>query len=176
METATFGNGCFWCTEAIFLRLLGVEKVVSGYSGGARANPTYEQVCSGATGHAEVVQITFNPDVVSYETLLAAFWKSHDPTTLNQQGNDYGTQYRSVIFYHNENQKQLAEKFKKELDSSGAFSSPIVTEISPFTIFYPAENYHQDFYANNPNYGYCRAVLVPKLETFKKVFGEFLKK
>jgi len=176
LDTATFGTGCFWCSEAIFSSLRGVEKVTCGYGGGNIAFPTYEQVCTGNTGHAEVVQIIYNRDSISYATLLAAFWKSHDPTTLNRQGADEGTQYRSVIFYHNEQQKELAEKYKKELDDSHAFNDPIVTEISPFKNFYDAEAYHQDFYKNNPNYGYCRVVIVPKLDHFKAVFGDFMKK
>lgn len=175
LEKATFGSGCFWCTEAIFENLNGVTSVVSGYAGGEADNPSYEAVCSGATGHAEVTQITYDPSIISYDELLEVFWKTHDPTTLNRQGNDEGTQYRSVIFYHNDEQKQLAEKYKAELDKSGAWDDPIVTEISAFTKFYPAENYHQDYYVNNPNQGYCAFVIAPKLEKFKKVFKDKLK-
>jgi len=174
-EVATFGAGCFWCVEAIFLNLKGVEKVVSGYSGGITKNPTYEQVCEGNTGHAEVVQVYFNPDVISFEELLEVFWKTHDPTTLNRQGNDVGTQYRSVIFYHDEKQKELAEYYKKKLDRSGAFDKPIVTEITPFSGFYQAEDYHQNYYSVNPRMPYCTYVIEPKLEKFKKVFSDKLK-
>lgn len=175
-QKATFGSGCFWCTEAIFENLKGVHSIVSGYSGGHVPNPTYEEVCTGTTGHAEVTQITYDPKVISYDELLEVFWKTHDPTTLNRQGNDVGTQYRSVIFYHNIEQKNLAVKYKAELDKSGAWDKPIVTEISPFTNFFPAENYHQDYYKNNPNQGYCAFVIAPKLEKFKKVFKDKLKK
>ena len=145
-ELATFGSGCFWCTEAIFQSLKGVESVVSGYSGGSVENPSYEQVCSGTTGHAEVTQIQYDPNVISFKKLLEVFWKTHDPTTLNRQGADVGTQYRSAIFYHSEKQRELAEKYKKRLDESGAFPNPIVTEITAFTQFYPAEDYHQNYY------------------------------
>ena len=175
LEKATFGSGCFWCTEAIFERLNGVVKVESGYSGGKVEDPTYEEVCSGTTGHAEVTQITYDPTKISYDELLEVFWKTHDPTTLNRQGNDVGTQYRSVIFYHNEEQKTLAEKYKIELNKSGAWENPIVTEISPFTKFYSAEGYHQDYYENNPNQGYCAFVIAPKVEKFEKVFKDKLK-
>ena len=159
----------------MFERLNGVLKVESGYSGGKVENPTYEEVCSETTGYAEVTQITYDPTVITYDELLEVFWKTHDPTTLNRQGNDVGTQYRSVIFYHNEEQKELAEKYKSELDKSGAWSKPIVTEISPFTKFYSAEGYHQDYYNNNPNQGYCAFVIAPKVEKFEKVFKEKLK-
>ena len=175
LEKATFGSGCFWCTEAIFENLNGVTSVVSGYAGGKVENPTYEEVCTGTTGHAEVTQITYDPNIISYDELLEVFWKTHDPTTLNRQGNDVGTQYRSVIFYHNKEQKELAEKYKAELDKSGAWDSPIVTEISPYTNFYSAEKYHQNYYENNPNQGYCAFVIAPKLEKFKKVFKDKLK-
>lgn len=161
-EKATFGAGCFWCVEAVFERLDGVQSVVSGYAGGTKEHPTYEEVCSGRTGHAEVAQITFDPAKVSYEQLLGLFWKSHDPTTLNRQGADVGTQYRSVIFYHNEQQKTAAEQSKKQAQS--IFADPIVTEIQPLTKFYEAENYHQDYYRNNANAPYCRMVIKPKLE------------
>ncbi len=176
MQKATFGSGCFWCTEAIFENLNGVHSVVSGYAGGHVLNPTYEEVCAGTTGHAEVTQITYDPSVISFDELLEVFWKTHDPTTLNRQGNDVGSQYRSAIFYHNDEQKQLAEKYKAELDKSGAWDNPIVTEISPLTNYFPAENYHQDYYNNNPNQGYCAFVIAPKLEKFKKVFRDKLKK
>ena len=176
LEKATFGSGCFWCTEAVFERLKGVYKVVSGYSGGTVENPTYEQVCTGKTGHAEVTQITYDPKVITYDELLEVFWKTHDPTTLNRQGNDVGTQYRSVIFYHNDEQKRLAEKYKEELNKSGIWDKPIVTEIVPFTNFYPAENYHQNYYDNNPNQGYCSFVIAPKVEKFEKLFKDKLKK
>jgi peptide-methionine (S)-S-oxide reductase len=175
LKNATFGSGCFWCTEAVFERVDGVHSVVSGYAGGNVDNPTYEQVCSGATGHAEVIQVNYNPDIVTYDELLHIFWKTHDPTTLNQQGNDVGTQYRSVIFYHDDEQKQLAEKYKKELGASGAWKNPIVTEIVPLTVFYKAEGYHQNYYENNPNQGYCAFIITPKLEKFERVFKEKLK-
>jgi peptide-methionine (S)-S-oxide reductase len=173
--TATFGAGCFWCTEAVYLELKGVVKVMPGYSGGKTKNPTYKEVCTGLTGHAEVIQIEYNPAVVDFETLLAVFWKTHDPTTLNRQGYDEGTQYRSAVFYHTPEQKKLAEEYKAKLDSSGAFNSKIVTEITAFTEFYPAEKEHLNFYNLNPEYGYCRAVIAPKLDKFRKVFGDKLK-
>jgi len=173
---ATFGGGCFWCTEAIYERVEGVHSVVSGYAGGTVKNPTYKQVCDGTTGHAEVTQITYDPKVVSYDELLEIFFKTHDPTTLNRQGADVGTQYRSVIFYHNDEQKNKAEYYKKELSKSGAWDNPVVTEISPVTNFYHAEDYHQDYYANNPNQGYCAFVIGPKVEKFEKVFKNKLKK
>jgi len=176
MELATFGSGCFWCTEAIFLNVDGVVKVESGYSGGKVKNPTYREVCSGLTGHAEVIQLTYDPAVVSYDELLEIFWKTHDPTTLNKQGADEGTQYRSVIFYHNENQKNLAEAYKKKLTEVGAFDKPIVTEITPFTSFYKAEDYHQNYFALNGSAPYCSFVIQPKVEKFKKVFKTKLKK
>ena len=175
MELATFGSGCFWCTEAIFQNLKGVQKVESGYSGGKVDNPTYKQVCSGTTGHAEVVQVTYDPDKVSFEELLEVFWKTHDPTTLNRQGADVGTQYRSVIFYHNDQQKELAEKYKKKLDEAGIYNDPIVTEISPYSSFYVAEDYHQNYYNLNSSQPYCSVVITPKLEKFKKVFSDKLK-
>ncbi len=175
-ETATFGAGCYWCVEAVFQRLKGVECVQSGFSGGTVETPSYEEVCTGRTGHAEVCQITYRPDEVSFEELLEVFWKTHDPTTLNRQGADVGTQYRSAIFYHNEKQKALAEEYKKKLDESGAFPRPIVTEITPLKDFYKAEDYHQDFFRDNPDHGYCRVVIAPKVEKFKRVFGEKLKK
>jgi peptide-methionine (S)-S-oxide reductase len=175
-ETATFANGCFWCTEAIFEELDGVISATSGYSGGHTENPIYKQVCSGETGHAESLQIVYDPSKISFDELLGVFWKTHDPTTLNRQGADVGTQYRSAIFYHNEEQKQKAEKYKAELDKSGAFDRPIVTEIAPFTKFYAAEDYHQQYFENNENSNpYCRIVIQPKLEKFRKVFKDKLK-
>lgn len=176
LETATFGAGCFWCVEAVFQELEGVQKVISGYEGGQVANPTYKQVCTGATGHAEVIQVKYDPTKISYEELLAAFWQSHDPTTLNRQGNDMGTQYRSVVFYHNEEQRKLAEKYKAELDKSGAWANPIVTEIAPASTFYEAEDYHQNYYNLNEGQPYCAYVIRPKLDKFRKVFKEKLKK
>lgn len=176
LDTATFGEGCFWCTEAFFQQLKGVKKVVSGYSGGDVANPTYQEVCTGTTGHAEVSEIIYDPSEISYDMLLQAFWESHDPTTLNRQGNDVGPQYRSVIFYHDKMQQEKAEAYKKKLNAAGAFSGPIVTAIEPLKNFYPAENYHQDYYENNPNQPYCQLVIRPKLEKFRKVFKEELKK
>lgn len=174
-EIATFGSGCFWCTEAVFERVNGVLSVVSGYSGGTVENPSYEQVCTGKTGYAEVIQITYDPNIITYPELLEIFWKTHDPTTLNKQGNDVGTQYRSVIFYHNEEQKQLAEEYKKKLNESGAWDKPLVTEIVPFKNFYKAEGYHQNYYENNPNQRYCSFVIAPKIEKFEKVFKDRLK-
>lgn len=175
-DTATFGSGCFWCTEAVFQQLNGVLKVTSGYSGGHVANPTYEQVCSKTTGHAEVTQIIFDPSVITYDELLEVFWKTHDPTTLNRQGNDVGPQYRSVIFYHNDAQKQRAEFYKQQLDKSGAWKNPIVTEIAAFKNFYEAEDYHQNYYVNNGSQPYCYFVIRPKMEKFEKVFKDKLKK
>ena len=176
METATFAAGCFWCVEAVYENLDGVEKVTSGYSGGTVKNPSYTEVVSGRTGHAEAIQIMYDPDITGYHELLEVFWSTHDPTTLNRQGADVGTQYRSAIYYHDENQKLMAEKYKKALDESGAFPNPIVTEIVPMTEFYTAEGYHQDYYALNPSLPYCRLVIAPKLEKFKKVFKDKLKK
>jgi peptide-methionine (S)-S-oxide reductase len=161
-ELATFGGGCFWCVEAVFERLDGVQSVVAGYAGGPIPNPTYKQVCSGTTGHAEVAQISFDPTKISYRQLVDIFWDAHDPTTLNRQGADAGTQYRSVIFYHNEEQKQTAEQSKQEAQKN--FTQPIVTEIQPLTKFYSAENYHQDYYRNNPQAPYCQFVIKPKLK------------
>ena len=175
MKKATFGSGCFWCTEAVFQDLAGVESVVSGYAGGHIKNPAYREVCEGRTGHAEVVQITYDPEVISFETLLEVFWKTHDPTTLNRQGNDVGTQYRSVIYYHDEEQKELAQQYKDKLNASGAFSNPIVTEISLMDTFYAAEAYHQNYFKNNPGQGYCSFVIRPKVDKFKQVFGNKLK-
>jgi peptide-methionine (S)-S-oxide reductase len=176
LDTATFGTGCFWCTEAIFERVKGVVSVVSGYSGGTLENPTYKEVCEGTTGHAECTQITFDPKVISYDELLEIFWKIHDPTTLNRQGNDVGTQYRSVIFYHNDEQKQKAEYYKNKLTEEKIWDKPIVTEITKFVKFYPAEDYHQEYYDNNPNQGYCAYVITPKVEKFEKIFKDKLKK
>ena len=172
---ATFANGCFWCTEAIFARLNGVKSVVPGYSGGIVENPSYEQVCAGTTGHAEVAQIEFDPNVISYEKLLDVFWHTHDPTTLNRQGNDVGTQYRSAIFHHNDEQKQIAEKSKKELEDRHVFGGPIVTEIVPLIKFYPAEEYHKKYYDQNKNAPYCRFVIDPKVEKMLKQYGNELK-
>jgi len=175
MEVATFGGGCFWCVEAVFLELKGVSSVKSGYMGGHVDNPTYEQVCAGTTGHAEIVHIEFDPEVVSFDVLLQVFWKTHDPTTLNRQGNDVGTQYRSVVFYHNESQKEKATTYKKKLNELKAYPNPIVTEISAATKLYIAENYHQDYFNRNPNQPYCRALIPPKIEKLRKAFGEHLK-
>jgi len=174
-ETATFANGCFWCTEAIFQRLKGVETVISGYTGGTIENPTYDQVCSGKTGHAETLQITFDPEVISYEKLLEIFFRTHDPTTLNRQGNDVGTQYRSAIFYHNNTQEKIAEKIKKTFDQEGAYSDPIVTTIEPFTQFYPADPHHQNYYDRNTDAPYCRYVINPKLQKLLKDFSKDVK-
>jgi len=176
MDTATFGTGCFWCTEAIFQEVEGVIKVTSGYSGGAVENPTYKEVCTGTTGHAECLNIVYDPAKISFDELLEIFWKVHDPTTLNRQGADVGTQYRSSIFYHNEAQKATAEKYKAELDKSGAWDKPIVTTLEPFVKFYAAEDYHQNYYNNNTGQGYCQFVIRPKLEKFEKVFKSKLKK
>jgi peptide-methionine (S)-S-oxide reductase len=172
---ATFGSGCFWCVEAIFQRVDGVEKVASGYSGGYVKNPSYKEVCEGTTGHAEVCQLSYDPEQVSYDELLEIFWQTHDPTTLNRQGNDVGTQYRSVVFYHNEDQKVLAEKYKKELDEAGIYQNPIVTEIAPYETFYVAEDYHQNYFNENGSQPYCSFVIQPKVEKFKKVFKDKLK-
>ena len=170
MELVTFGSGCFWCTEAVFQQLKGVETVVSGYSGGHIENPSYEQVATGRTGHAEVCQIQFDPDQLSYEDMLEIFFNTHDPTTLNRQGNDVGTQYRSVIFYHSEEQREIAERVKAEFEKSGTWKNHLVTEIVPFEKFYQAEDYHQNYFRNNPNQSYCRFVIAPKLDKFEKVF------
>ncbi|HBK89794.1 MAG: peptide-methionine (S)-S-oxide reductase MsrA [Cyclobacteriaceae bacterium] len=170
-EIATFGNGCFWCTEAIFQQVKGVLSVQSGYSGGKVKKPTYREVCSGLTGHAEVIQITFDPAMVSYASLLEVFWNTHDPTTLNRQGADVGTQYRSAIFYHSEEQRATAESYKGQLEASRQFNRPIVTEITAFTTFYPAEDYHQNYFNQNGEQGYCQVVIRPKVEKFKKQFA-----
>ena len=176
-DTATFANGCFWCTEAIFEELGGVISATSGYTDGQVKNPTYKQVCTGETGHAECLQIVYDPQKLSFDELLEVFWETHDPTTLNRQGGDVGTQYRSGIYYHNEEQKQKAEKYKAELDKSGAFDKPIVTEIKPFSVFYPAEDYHQQYFENNEGSNpYCTVVIRPKVDKFRKVFKDKLKK
>lgn len=173
-ETATFGAGCFWCVEAVFQEVRGVKSVVSGYMGGSVKNPTYEQVCTGLTGHAEVTQIQFDPSEVSFKELLEVFWKTHDPTTLNRQGADSGTQYRSAVFYHNAQQKEVAAEYKRKLDESGAFSAPIVTEIAGASEFYAAEDYHQNYYRDNPDQRYCAYVIQPKMEKFRSVFRDKL--
>jgi peptide-methionine (S)-S-oxide reductase len=175
-ETAIFGEGCFWCTEAFFQRLEGVYKVESGYGGGDVENPTYEQVCDKTTGHVELARIVYDPAKISYDELLEVFWKTHDPTTYEQQGADIGPQYKSVVFYLNNEQKKKAEHYKAELTKSGAWDKPIVTEIQAYKNFYPAEQYHQDYYNNNQNQGYCRFVIAPKLEKFEKAFKGKLKK
>jgi peptide-methionine (S)-S-oxide reductase len=174
-KKATFGTGCFWCTEAIFSELKGVESVIPGYSGGTTKNPTYKEVCEGTTGHAEVIQIEYNPEVIGFGELLEVFWKTHDPTTLNRQGADVGTQYRSVIFFHDREQEQEALKYKQALQEAQIWDNPIVTEITAFSIFYPAEDYHDNYYKNNPANGYCNFVITPKLEKFRKVFVDKLK-
>ena len=175
LETATFGAGCFWCVEAVFNALKGVQKVTSGYMGGQNENPTYQQVCTGTTGHAEVVQVVFDPAQITFTDLLEAFFASHDPTTLNRQGADKGTQYRSGIFYHSETQKQQALAYKSELSASGHFDKPIVTEVSPATAFYPAEAYHDNYYARQPEAPYCQFVIRPKLDKFTRLFKDRLK-
>jgi peptide-methionine (S)-S-oxide reductase len=174
-ETATFGGGCFWCLEAVFEQLRGVTKMESGYAGGHIPNPTYSQVCTGATGHAEVVRVTFDPDVISFRDILDVFFATHDPTTLNRQGADVGTQYRSVIFYHSPEQKATAEARIAELNAEGIFDAPIVTEVVPFREFYKAEEYHQEYFRQNPGQGYCRAVISPKVAKFRKRFAEKLR-
>ena len=171
-QRATLGGGCFWCIEAVFEQLPGVKSVVSGYAGGRKPNPTYREVCSGSTGHAEAVQIEFDPSVISYQELLAVFWQAHDPTTLNRQGPDMGTQYRSIIFYHDEAQRMAAAQSKAE--AAARLGRVVVTELVPFTVFYPAEPYHQDFYRNNPQQPYCRAYIQPKLEKLKQPSGKGL--
>lgn len=176
LDTATFGTGCFWCTEAIFQQLNGVEKVTSGYSGGQVKNPTYREVCSGTTGHAECLNIVYDTTKITFDELLEVFWQVHDPTTLNRQGADVGTQYRSVVFYHDEQQKAKVEKYKAALDKSGAWDKPVVTTLEKFELFYPAEDYHQNYYINNTEEGYCQFVIRPKLEKFEKVFKNKLKK
>lgn len=175
IEIATFGGGCFWCTEAVFEGLKGVISVESGYAGGYVKNPSYREVCNGTTGHAEVIQIRFSPEIISYEELLLIFFNVHDPTTLNQQGADIGTQYRSVIFYHNESQKKISESVIKKLTGDSIFAKPIVTQVQEFTAFYRAEDYHQDYFANNPNAAYCSRVIKPKVDKFTKKYSDKLK-
>jgi peptide-methionine (S)-S-oxide reductase len=175
LEEATFGAGCFWCVEAIFEEVKGVKSVVAGYAGGEIKNPTYRQVSSGSTKHAEVTRLTFDPSVVSYEQLLEVLWHTHNPTTKNRQGADVGPQYRSVIFYHNEEQKKIAEKSLAKTDQSDLWEDPIVTEIEPISNYSKAENYHQNYYENNPNAGYCTVVIAPKLKKFRKEFSHMLK-
>ena len=174
-DSATFGAGCFWCVEAVFQQLKGVQSVSSGYSGGQIKNPTYKEVCSGLTGHAEVCRIVFDPKIITYKELLEAFWASHDPTTLNRQGADVGTQYRSVVFYHNAEQKELAEKYKQRLNEENAFGKPVVTEISELKDYYKAEDYHQNYFNENGDAPYCSFVIEPKLEKFRKAFKEKIK-
>ena len=175
MEQATFGGGCFWCTEAVYQELQGVQKVTSGYSGGSKQNPTYKDISTGLTGHAEVIQIDFDPQQIAFAELLEVFWQTHDPTTLNRQGADIGTQYRSVVFYHTDEQKKQAEEYKLKLNTAKAFPAPIVTEISPLEKFYAAEDYHQNYYAENGRQPYCRAVIAPKVDKVRKVFAQKLK-
>lgn len=175
MKKATFGSGCFWCVEAVFQALNGVEKVLPGYTGGKIANPTYREVCSGLTGHAEVIQIDYDETVISFKKLLEVFFKTHDPTTLNQQGADKGTQYRSAIFYHNEAQKEEAEQTIAALNASKAYDKPVVTEVTELRVFFEAEDYHKNYFKNNPEQGYCRMVVQPKVEKFKQVFADILK-
>jgi len=174
-EIATLGGGCFWCLQPAFQDLQGVEKVEVGYSGGTVANPTYQQVCTGTTGHAEVVQVTFSPDVISYDEILKAFFAVHDPTTKDRQGADVGTQYRSVIFYHNESQKKAAEQIFRQIDAEKIWSAPVVTQIVPFQAFYRAEEYHQNYFENNPDQGYCRLAIAPKIAKFRKKYASRLK-
>jgi peptide-methionine (S)-S-oxide reductase len=175
IEVATMGGGCFWCTEAVFSELKGVERVESGYSGGTAPNPTYQQVCTGTTGHAEVVQITFDPEVISFKELLRVFFTLHDPTTLNRQGADVGTQYRSIILYHNDEQKRNAEQVIKEIESAAVWDGPIVTQLKPFDAFYIAEDYHQEYYKQNPGQQYCQIVIAPKVAKLRKQYREHLK-
>jgi len=176
LKTATLGAGCFWCVEAIFEDLAGVESVVSGYSGGKVKNPSYQEVTTGRTGHAEVIQLTYDESIITYPEILEVFWKTHDPTTLNRQGADVGTQYRSAVFYHDDEQLKAAEFYKEKLEDSGAFNAPVITEITEFTGFYKAEGYHQNYYDLNPNQPYCSIVITPKLEKFRKAFEGKLKK
>ncbi|UQD56438.1 peptide-methionine (S)-S-oxide reductase MsrA [Flavobacterium sp. K5-23] len=175
MEVATLAGGCFWCTEAVFLELKGVKSVISGYIGGNTLNPTYKDICNGDTGHAEAIQIEFDPEIISFGELLEIFFATHDPTTLNRQGNDLGTQYRSEIFYHNENQKNVSEQYINLLTKENTFSNPIVTKISPATVFYEAEDYHQNYYNQNSSQGYCSFMITPKIEKLKKVYKDKLK-
>lgn len=173
---ATFGGGCFWCMEAVFQQMNGVEKIESGYSGGNTKNPTYKEVCTGETGHAEVIQITYNPGLVSFAELLRVFFTMHDPTTLNRQGNDIGTQYRSVIFYHNTEQQHEAEAIIQEINKQHIYPNPVVTQVVPFSVFYKAEDYHQNYYNQNKEQSYCRFVIQPKVEKFEKIFKDRMKK
>ena len=175
LEIATLANGCFWCTEAIFSRVKGIKSVIPGYSGGKTSNPSYEQVCTGKTGHAETIQIEYDPKIISFEKILGIFWHTHDPTTLNRQGNDVGTQYRSAIFYHDENQKNIAEKSKEELEKEAVFKNPIVTEIIPFSNFYPAEDYHKEYYENNRKAPYCSFVIDPKIQKLLQKYSDKIK-
>jgi peptide-methionine (S)-S-oxide reductase len=175
MEVATFAGGCFWCTEAIFTELKGVEKVISGYTGGMIKNPSYREICTGTTGHAEAIQITFNPKEIAYEDLLEVFFGTHDPTTLNRQGADVGTQYRSEIFYHSQEQKDKAEAYIQFIEKEKLYSNPIVTKVSSAVVFYEAEDYHQDYYASNSEQGYCQMVIAPKLEKLRKYYKSKLK-
>jgi len=175
LETATLAAGCFWCVEAVFDDLKGVEDVVSGYAGGQTENPTYRQVCNGDTGHAEVAEIKFDPSVISFKDILRVFFSVHDPTTMNRQGADVGTQYRSAIFYHNDEQKRAAEEVIKEITDEGVYDAPIVTEVTAFAKFWPAEDYHQEYFANNPNVPYCAAVVSPKVKKFRQKFADRLK-
>jgi peptide-methionine (S)-S-oxide reductase len=175
LDTIMLGAGCFWCVEAVFVELRGVVSVTSGYMGGHVENPSYKEVCNGTTGHAEVARIVYDPKQLSMDALLEVFWQTHDPTTLNRQGADVGTQYRSAIFYHSDAQRAIAEEYKKKLDASGAFRAPIVTEVTAASVFYPAEDYHQDYYALNGEQGYCQMVIRPKLDKFRKVFADKLK-
>jgi peptide-methionine (S)-S-oxide reductase len=174
-EITTLGGGCFWCLEAVYDQLKGIEDVVSGYSGGRVSHPSYELVCTGTTGHAEVVQLTFDPDIVSFRDILRVFFTIHDPTTLNRQGADVGTQYRSAIFYHSAEQKATAEAVIAEMTTAHIWDDPIVTEVTPFEVFYPAEDYHQDYFVQHPNQGYCRVVIAPKVAKFRKLYLESLK-
>ncbi len=174
-EITTLGGGCFWCLEAVFDQLKGIEDVVSGYAGGRVSHPSYELVCTGTTGHAEVIQVTFDPDVVSFRDILQVFFTIHDPTTLNRQGADVGTQYRSAIFYHSPEQKTTAEAVIEEMNAAQLWDNPIVTEVTPFDVFYPAEDYHQEYFVHNPNQGYCRVVIAPKVAKFRKLYLDKLK-
>jgi peptide-methionine (S)-S-oxide reductase len=174
-EIATLGGGCFWCLDPIYAELVGVEKVEAGYSGGEVKNPSYELICTGTTGHAEVVQVTFDPKIITYEEILKIFFTIHDPTTLNRQGADVGTQYRSVIFYHDETQKETAERVIQEIEREGIWHDPIVTQVLPLDVFYVAEDYHQDYFKNNPGQGYCRVVIAPKVAKFRQKYAEKLK-
>ncbi|HTO38566.1 MAG TPA: peptide-methionine (S)-S-oxide reductase MsrA [Brumimicrobium sp.] len=175
IKEATFGNGCFWCSEPIFKQLKGVLEVIPGYAGGHIKNPAYREVCEGRTGHAEVLRVSYDDEIISFDELLEIFWFSHDPTTLNRQGNDVGEQYRSAVFYHDENQRKLAKEYKEKLQQTGAYSKPIVTEITPLTSFYKAEKDHWDYYNNNPDQGYCFYVIRPKIEKFEQAFKHKLK-